>query len=309
MQSDPSQDATIQRQRFSADEISESLKVLEQAIENHRIWYHQLHEGLLCRQPFSDTMTHPLAHTLCKFGCWYYQNASEAIHSHPEFKAIESTHKTMHDAARSLIEDFVESMPLAIEKYRFLANKQKELGRLLSNLRDTMVAQQHSFDPLTGLINRKFISLILEKRHMQSLRDATPYNIALLDIDYFKAINDNYGHTAGDAVLKAIATLLSNAFRDSDCVCRYGGEEFLVMLPGTTTQIAFKILDRVREEVSRLQVPYEDNLISMTISIGFADFDPQKPVWERVKDADTALYQAKASGRDRVMAYTSDMDE
>lgn len=296
------------RHSFSPKEIDEALSKLEQAIENHRVWYCQLHEGLLCNQPLNENITSPIAHTKCNFGCWYYENASEAIHASPDFRKIETVHKIMHDKARELVEKFYNSNQINLAEYRSLSDAQKHLILLLVSLRDSIVSQQHSFDPLTGLINRKLMNFILEKNHAHSIRHIKPYIVAMLDIDYFKSINDNYGHFAGDKALQAVSTYLSASFRDSDSASRYGGEEFLILMPGATHDVSSKVLERVRHDISQLSIQYDDAEIKLTVSIGFSGFEPGKSVWEIVKNADTALYNAKANGRNQVIAYDDSME-
>ncbi|MBI1423765.1 MAG: diguanylate cyclase [Gammaproteobacteria bacterium] len=295
------------RYSFSSKEIDDALSVLNQAIENHLNWYIQLHEGLLCKQPFLETIIHPAAHTKCQLGRWYYGEAGDAIHSNPEFKALEASHKTMHDEARELVEAFQSFNEVELSKYRRLSEKQQELMKLLVSLRDGIIGQQHSFDPLTGLINRKSIRLILEKNHAQSLRYNSPYAIAMLDIDFFKSINDTHGHLGGDEVLKALSRYLSSTLRDSDSISRYGGEEFLILLPNSTRDISFKILERIREGISQLSIRFENADIKLTVSIGFSCFEARESVSNLIKHADAALYVAKSEGRNKVVVYDSAM--
>lgn len=276
---------------------------MEQAIEYHRAWYVQLHEGLLCKQDFPVTITALDAHKKCSFGCWFYSNSSDEIRDNPEFKTLESIHLSMHDKARELVENFNLTREVNLDDYRQVSDKQEKLMKSLVTLRDNLINQQHSFDPLTGLINRKSIGLILEKNHSYSIRHSTPYSIAMLDIDFFKSVNDKYGHLAGDQVLRVLSDYLSSAFRHSDSVSRYGGEEFLILLPDTQHENALAILRKVCKEISQLRVRYEDKEITFTASIGVSDFEAGKSVGEIVHEADRALYTAKANGRNRVVAY------
>ncbi|MBD3671205.1 MAG: diguanylate cyclase [Gammaproteobacteria bacterium] len=297
------QEPEILRNSFSPEEIDEALEHLQTAIDNHQSWFQSLHEGLLCQQPFQETVTDTSAHTMCDFGTWYYHNASHAIRANAEFQIIETTHKAMHDEARALVETFQRTGEIDLEDYRALLDEQRYLMQLLSSLRDTIVNQQYSFDSLTGLINRSSIGLILEKNHSHSLRHATTYTIAMMDIDYFKSINDNYGHLGGDTALKAVSKYLASSLRDSDSVSRYGGEEFLLLLNGATADIAFKILDRIRTDIEQLPIEFEGETFNLTLSIGFSSFAMGKTVWDIVKEADLALYSAKENGRNQVMPH------
>ncbi|MCX4192808.1 diguanylate cyclase [Methylophaga sp. OBS1] len=293
----------VNRNNFSQEEIEEALNIMERAIENHRAWYVQLHEGLLCKQDFPVTITAGDAHRKCDFGCWFYSHSSDEIRDNPEFKTLETTHQTMHDEVRKLVETFKRTREVNLDDYRRVSHKQEKLMKSLVTLRDNLINQQHSFDPLTGLINRKSIGLILEKNHSYSMRHRTPYSIAMLDIDFFKSVNDNYGHQAGDQVLRVLSDYLSSAFRHSDSVSRYGGEEFLILLPDTGHDSALAILEKVCKEISQLRAQYEDKEITFTASIGVSDFEADKSVGEIVHEADRALYTAKANGRNQVVAY------
>lgn len=295
------------RYSFSSDEINEAIDILECAVINHRKWYESLLEGLVCNQPFNEQITDPLAHTKCGFGCWYYQSVSEAIRATPEFSVIESTHKEMHDAARDLVLQYQKNQAVSLAGFRTLGSRKAQLDQLLNRMRDTIVSQQNSFDALTGLINRRSIGLILDKNHAASVRHNTPYILAMLDIDFFKAINDTYGHLAGDRALKSVADFLMASVRESDSVGRYGGEEFLLLLPSTSPEEAKELLNRLREGISQLKTEYEGETIQLTMSIGYSSFDGVKPVWQIVKDADQALYQAKKNGRNQVVAHRDDL--
>ncbi len=295
------------RYSFSSDEINDAINILERAVINHRSWYESLLEGFVCGQPFNEQITDPLAHTQCGFGCWYYQSVSEAIRATPEFSVLESTHKEMHDAARDLVRQYQQNQQVSLEGFRTLNRSKAELVELLNHMHDSIVEQQNSFDPLTGLINRRSIGLVLDKNHAQSIRSHTPYVLAMLDIDFFKAVNDTYGHLAGDEVLKAVSCFVSESLREADSVGRYGGEEFLILLPDTNASVAQQVLDRLRQGISELNVVYDDQVVSLTVSIGYASFSPGKVVWELVKDADQALYQAKKNGRNQVVAHRDDL--
>ncbi|QYJ77949.1 diguanylate cyclase [Shewanella acanthi] len=296
------------RYSFSPKEAESSLAALDLAIENHRNWYIHLHEGLLCNQMFSDTVTDIAAHTKCKLGCWYYNVASETITSHPDFQELAKAHQSLHDQARKLVTEFKSVRVVDINEYRLLTEKQIEVMNLLVRMRDCIIDQQHCFDPLTGLLNRKSMGLLLDKNHTQFLSHSAPYVIAMLDIDFFKAVNDTYGHLGGDEVLKSVSNYLSSAIRDSDCICRYGGEEFQLLLPSTTLEVAERVLERLRQGIANVSVPFESKNIKVTISIGYALSKADIGIGALVKQADIALYQAKASGRNRVVQYDPDIE-
>lgn len=157
-------------------------------------------------------------------------------------------------------------------------------------------------DGLTGLLNRRAIEYLLDRETQLLQRFGQPFSVMLVDIDHFKRINDRLGHPAGDAVLASVARTLESQAREVDRVARFGGEEFCVLLPHTLREGALQAGERLRDAVRRTPVPWSDELISVTISVGVASAsDPTEPLLSLLHRADQALYRAKAEGRDRVV--------
>ncbi len=159
-------------------------------------------------------------------------------------------------------------------------------------------------DPLTGLYNRRFMEEFAEKEISRIKRYHTQLSLIMLDVDHFKKFNDTYGHDAGDLVLKEIADFLRKHCRESDVACRYGGEEFVTLLPNCSLDdaiiMAQGLCKKVREQV---RVPYRNEILSVTISMGVASCPTHgSSIGEVLKAADNALYEAKSEGRDRVTA-------
>ena len=156
-------------------------------------------------------------------------------------------------------------------------------------------------DPLTGLFNRRLMLDRLQNEAALARRRQTSFSVLLLDVDHFKSINDSWGHNVGDRALVFIANALSLALRNSDICARWGGEEFLVLLPDTAESGAMEIAERLRCAISRLRVPELPASHQLTISIGVAYHRIESSIEETIKCADDALYAAKAGGRNRVM--------
>jgi len=154
-------------------------------------------------------------------------------------------------------------------------------------------------DELTGLHNRRAMDFHLEREVERCKRYEGDFAIAMIDIDHFKAINDTYGHPTGDEVLKQVADVLKLAVRRSDLICRYGGEEFFVMMTDCNLSGAMEIAERLREDVAALEICQGDAIINVTVSIGIASFLSQsRPTpADLISAADRQLYQAKNSGR------------
>ena len=186
-----------------------------------------------------------------------------------------------------------------------LANLEGLLSTLVYPLRNALhyhSALQASFqDPLTGVGNRAALNHTLEremelaKRHQQSLA------VLMLDIDYFKRINDTYGHCMGDKALKEVANSILHCIRQTDVCFRYGGEEFLVLLNNTSIKGAWVISERIRQYVEQLRFVSDGQSFQVSISVGYTNMQPQDTRDSLIHRADTALYQAKNQGRNQVI--------
>ena len=179
-----------------------------------------------------------------------------------------------------------------------LQRRMAEIEALQETLRDQAVR-----DPLTGLFNRRYLMETLNREVLRCQRDGHPLAVALIDVDHFKAVNDALGHEAGDRILVAVGGYLLSQVRQDDAACRYGGEEFVVVLPNTTLDVAMRRAEEWR--LAMRQIPPVGDDRPITISVGVA----AAPVHGRsgeavVRAADEAMYEAKALGRDRVVAAT-----
>lgn len=288
--------------QLSAIELEEILTVLNKAINNHRIWFNAFHTAILCHQPFPKDIMHAAAHTQCEFGQWYYGNTSNAVKAFKEYAALESVHQFMHDNARDLARLSENDGPLPVDIYHTFLENQRHLIDLLTELRDMLIEHQYCFDALTGSLNRKAISLLLDHSYENMQRYSQNYSVAMVDIDNFKTINDTYGHPLGDQVLRHISEFLKKNIRRSDCIGRYGGEEFLIIFPETNLDAAFEVLQKAHDELINTGIVLADISLHVTFSAGVTQaLLEDEDAWLAVKRADVALYQAKDSGRNRIM--------
>jgi diguanylate cyclase (GGDEF)-like protein len=181
----------------------------------------------------------------------------------------------------------------------FLTGEMNKLRARLKAKREMMEAALVTIrmlattDELTSVSNRRHMNEVLEDEH-------GPASIALIDIDFFKQINDRHGHAAGDAVLRAVAHKLRASLRDGDVLARWGGEEFLVLLPATKLMDAHAFIESIRAGMDGLVVPGVDLAACVSFSAGLAARQGREPFSDTINRADKALYRAKAAGRDRV---------
>jgi diguanylate cyclase (GGDEF)-like protein len=163
-------------------------------------------------------------------------------------------------------------------------------------------------DPLTGLYNRRYLEETMGRELPRARRLGQSVGVIVLDIDHFKKLNDTYGHDAGDAVLARTGELLRNATRKQDIACRFGGEEFAVVLPGATLDIARNRAESIRVALEALRVPFDGRELGpLTVSAGVAAVPPHAQDWSfAMQQADRALYVAKQAGRNKVVAAVDD---
>lgn len=157
-------------------------------------------------------------------------------------------------------------------------------------------------DGLTGLYNHTLLIELFEKEYVKQCRDASCLSFAMIDIDYFKKVNDTYGHMAGDMILKQLAGILTESVRRSDIVGRYGGEEFSIIIPEASSNDVFQLCERIRRSIENYSFHADDKIIKITVSIGvyFKGFNDEISHTDMIKKADENLYKAKRDGRNRV---------
>lgn len=184
------------------------------------------------------------------------------------------------------------------------ANAQLNIQLELVNALQDMLREQAMRDHLTGLHNRRYLDETLPREIIRANRENTSVSIIISDIDFFKDVNDQYGHAAGDAVLLEIARIFSGSVRGSDIICRYGGEEFLLVLPGMPLEQAVQRAEHLRKTCAKTLFNYLDKQIRLTLSFGVATYPQHGTQAEEVLlNADKALYLSKQSGRNRVSLW------
>jgi diguanylate cyclase (GGDEF)-like protein len=169
------------------------------------------------------------------------------------------------------------------------------------------LSEQANRDPLTGLYNRRYLDSTLARELARCTREGQPLSLMLIDLDHFKLVNDTYGHPAGDAVLKMLAAMLSQQARAGDVACRYGGEEFLLVLPNMPPDIALLRAEQWRAAFAATNVVFDACHMQATLSVGIASYpDHGSSPEELIRCADRALYRAKLDGRNRVVLFAAE---
>lgn len=179
-----------------------------------------------------------------------------------------------------------------------------EARQLMQSLKDTAMR-----DPMTGLYNRRFLEDYIDVLAATTVRQGTTLGVLMVDVDFFKQVNDTYGHDVGDQVIKGLAELLKEQVRGSDMTIRFGGEEFMVLLPDTDAEGCMLLAERIRKAMESAQFQTPQGPLTKTLSVGVALFPGAKNegFWATVKFADIALYQAKEQGRNRTLMFNASM--
>jgi len=237
----------------------------------------------------------------CSFGKWLYLEGKNILGEN--FNLIEEMHKDFHNKINALID--IKNNTDSIDFY--LAIKDLKLNSLqLINTIDKIIsdisAKMMMLDSLTEIPNRTFLNIILEKEMKKAQRYAIDYSVLMLDIDDFKKINDTYGHLVGDIVLRKVAKTIKSTLRESDYIFRYGGEEFLILLPYTDIEKAKIVAEKILNKIWEIKIPSIPNL-KITASIGIAKLENCENPWQEIDKADIALYQAKRAGKNKYLIY------
>ena len=235
------------------------------------------------------------------------------IKSNPMCKDIPVIFITADESPQSLLNAFktgaIDYLKKPLDKAELLlrVENQLKLNKVYAGLRRSndelleayaLLQQLATVDPLTGLENRRSLMDFSEVQLKLAQRYKSFFSILLIDLDYFKKINDTYGHLIGDEILKNIAKILKESLRNVDHIGRFGGEEFIVILPNTTLKNAVLVAEKVRDAIANFVHNIEEQNIQTTVSIGIASYNPlDDDVNQIIERADHALYTAKSSGR------------
>lgn len=168
--------------------------------------------------------------------------------------------------------------------------------------------QKNLTDALTGLYNRKYLDEFIDKKLAHEVKDGNTFAIMFLDIDYFKMINDTYGHDVGDDILRKLAITMKKSISENEFIIRYGGEEFLILMRNPTEGSAHNLALKINNEFSKIIFNYNGDSFTKTVSIGYSFYpNDADQIYKCIKYADISLYEAKATGRNKVIRFTKDI--
>ena len=287
------------------EEMRAIVDQLDQSIHNHEQWSKRLTRTLVCGTPPDEQDLAADAHRHCLFGQWYNNRAPLRLQNLSEFASIGAAHQRMHEQAATLLRDAVARVAISPAHYDAFEIAVDRLRAQVHALRHEFAEMLHNRDPLTG-VNSRF-GLLNELGEYRELvaRGTQRCTIAMMDLDHFKTVNDQYGHPAGDKVLSAAAGYLTGHLRPYDKVFRYGGEEFVICMPGLSQEEALGLADRLRRGIAENTVIHDGREIRVTPSFGIAALDAGVSVEDCLERADKALYAAKSAGRNCARAWAA----
>ncbi|WP_457640180.1 diguanylate cyclase [Persephonella sp.] len=279
--------------------IKNSESVMKPFLNDHLIWINRVLEDIR-KLRFKPSV--PLGHDKCEMGIRL--ESSEGLGIFDEYRdEIINLHKKIHLSA--------------VEIYHFLHTKDYKhllleyleffnlVGKFVSLLGVTfavMYEEDANIDPLTKVLSRRSLEFILSSQFHIARISKRPLSIAMVDIDNFKQVNDQYGHQIGDCVLKKTAQRIQDSLRKSDFIFRYGGEEFLILLPFTSKEDAVKVMQKIIKNISQHRIKCGEFDGSITVSAGVSSIDEANDIYTLISKADRALYRAKRSGKNQVSA-------
>ncbi|MCX9000760.1 diguanylate cyclase [Citrobacter portucalensis] len=273
----------------------------ERQIRSFTDWENQFIYNIAIGMPFGEMVF--LANS--DFGMWFSHKGKHILGNSNLLKEMESLIAEIDNRMTTTFSH--QHQPTEPERMSLLQDVRQlsaKIHFLLASMFDALVKQENGKDSLTQLLNRRFIPTIMRREISLALHARKPFTLAMLDIDYFKQINDNYGHNTGDMTLKNVAAVIYDHIRSSDYVFRYGGEEFMILLVESDKSQASIILETLRMKIAGMcMAASAAESFSITVSIGIAEYDYHPDYKQLVDKADRALYLAKSNGRDRIEVY------
>lgn len=282
-----------------------AIRELDSGIAAHVRWLGMLNKAIICGTPVPTSVTRDDGFRHCPFGSWLYaQDPAGWAPWAGDLGRIEALHRAVHDHARQVFSKYREAGQIAPDDYDSFLEASLRFRYALRSLSFRMIDEVCLIDQLTGVWNRSSMFKRLSEEQDRMLRGNQSCSLCMMDLDHFKDINDRHGHQAGDRVLQAVIEAASRRLRAYDAMFRYGGEEFLFCLPNASVEVAAAAMERVRASVEESVVDLGDGQTArVTASFGVAPLAPDVSIEQSIKEADRALFCAKAGGRNRVCRW------
>lgn len=289
---------------FEREELQGLIFQLEQALYNHQQWYNSIIRSLICHLPPDRRDISNESHKECRFGQWFYEIPPEKIQQHLGLVALGNEHFHVHEISRQLLKTVDNGGTVTPPDYDEFANALERMRLEINALSREFNELLYSRDALTGAINR--VNLLQDLREQQSLvkRNLQQCTIVMLDLDHFKKVNDEFGHTAGDSVLAGVSRYIMENIRPYDKFFRVGGEEFLICFQNADVTHTYEMVERIRKGLAKEKINISDKIsVEITASFGIASIETDLSIEKSIEQADKALYNAKHDGRNNTKIW------
>jgi len=290
------------------DTVGTILADLEKGLDDQRVWFKKFQAMLVCRTEPNQQALLKNGYRRGPFARWFKKGTNPHLRERPDFATVLNSLREQHERGLGLAKMVRAGADINTEKYHMFVESSDRFTQGIRALHAEARMLLSDTDPLTGIASRFAMIPRLEQERERSKRSEAPCSIGMMDLDRFKLVNDTYGHRAGDMVLQETARFVLKHLRRYDQVYRYGGEEFVLVLPDTSLAKAKRVFDRLRRGLKRHGTRLDDKTgLHITASIGIAILHPDVSVRAAIDRADQALYAAKAGGRNRVSIWEGDV--
>lgn len=271
--------------------------------EDHLVWLTSLAQSV--KDKNLDIFPE-LEETQCSFGKWLNNDGKSIIQNNSKYDRINTLHNNLHKFAQKIFmrmhTDKFDILITYLEKCELIS---LSIGTELAMIDNILMNQQVTKDSLTDALNRNGLKNVFESQYELSFATNNHFVLAMCDLDFFKEINDTYGHVAGDKILVHFVNIVKKNIRNSDIIIRYGGEEFIVILPAINKEKGCHVLEKIRKDFQENKLHFENKKIQATVSIGMMEIKPEYHykksfLNDYLMQVDQKLYLAKHNGRNRV---------
>lgn len=282
------------------EDLQNAVLYLDQALQNHSIWYHQIIRTLACRQANNIQEFVHKTDRECSLGQWYYHFAQPELHKHPSFIALGDAHEYAHKLALQLLETISADKNIVPYDYDKFTNSIERLQLAIISLKQEIESSLYARDPITGVISQDNLQVVLQDIQDLYFENKINYAIALAQIDNFEDIS-SINNTIANDVIYDISRYLMNNMRGYDKVLQYGPAEFLICITNVDPITAFDKVEELRKGLALVEIDSHKQKINVTASFGVTMFDAKISMQQNIDKAHAALNSAKKSGKNCVV--------
>ena len=289
----------LHKSNFTKQEINNILVQTNYFINNHLSNYNHALQIIICK----DHVPQETIDDYKEFKNCTFKGYIDFLISHEKDADLDElieAHDNFHYLTGEILAKYKDNQEISHELFNTLHLTHNKLIELLNTIILDLEVTKTQLDPLTSAWTRKIFLGFLDIEYQKVKREKKNFSLAYMDIDHFKIINDTYGHACGDFILTELVKLIRYHLRRYDSIARWGGEEFLILLPETSVNDSLEIIKRIKESIEKKAFIFEDNHIKITCSFGLTQSSNEIKLNELIKKSDALLYQAKSAGRNHI---------